>query len=385
MMKRLNYLTAGESHGRGLVGILEGFPAGVEISPEYLFEQMKRRQLGHGRSKRMKIESDRPEIWSGVRLGKTIGSPIGLLIQNLDWKNWSRKMSVEAQAEDLKKITIPRPGHADLSGLHKFDFDDMRNVLERSSARETAMRVALASFCRKLLLDLGIEVGSRVTRIHNICDESKLPSLSPQSMAAKADLSPVRCLDPQRGAEMVKAIDSAQKAGDSVGGIIEVSADGLPYGLGSYTQWDRKLPARIGAAMMSINAFKGFEIGSGFGSAELLGSETHDEIAWENDKYIRHSNNAGGLEGGMTNAQPIRLSLAMKPIPTLIKPLRSVDIVSKKKQDAHKERSDVCAVPAASVISESMLCLVLADALLEKFGGDELGQIKKHMQASAKY
>lgn len=384
-MKRLKYLTAGESHGRGLLGILEGFPAGVEITQEYISAQLARRQLGYGRSKRMEIEQDLAEIWSGVRLGKTLGSPIGLLLRNRDWENWTKKMSVGALPEKVKKITIPRPGHADLGGLNKFGFDDIRNVLERSSARETAMRVGLASFCRKLLEDLGIEVGSRVTRIYNVSDDSKLPSLSPAAMSAKADLSPVRCLNPQNSAEMVKAIDKAEKAGDSVGGIIELTAAGLPYGLGSYTHWDRKLQARIAAAMLSINAFKGIEIGTGFESAELLGSEIHDEIGWKKDKYIRFSNNAGGIEGGMSNAQPILLRLVMKPIPTLIKPLRSVDINTKQKRDAHKERTDVCAVPAASVISESMLCLVLADALLEKFGGDELQQIKKHMQFSAKY
>ncbi len=386
MLQRLKFLTAGESHGRGLLGILEGLPAGLEISEDYIAVQLVRRQKGHGRGGRMKIEQDRAEIWSGVRHGKTLGSPIGLLIHNKDWENWTKKMSVEPVADEIRKITLPRPGHADLAGVQKFGFDDIRNVLERSSARETTMRVGLASICRKLLREVGIEVGSRVVQIHDVRDESTLwENLTPKELNKKADASPVRCLDPDTEAAMIKAIDEAKGAGDSVGGIFEVVAKGLPYGLGSHTHWDRKLHARIAEAMLSINALKSLEIGAGFGGATKLGSKVHDEIGWEGKKYTRFSNNAGGIEGGMSNAQPIILRLSMKPIPTLIKPLRSVDIETHAAREAHKERTDACAVPAASIIAESMLCFVLADALLEKFGGDSLDQLKAHMDASAKY
>ena len=386
MLTRIKYLTAGESHGKGLLGILDNIPAGLEISEDYIAKQLFRRQQGHGRGGRMKIEKDRAEIYTGVRHGATLGSPIGLILPNKDWVNWTKKMSVEPVDEEIKKVTLPRPGHADLAGVQKFDFDDIRNVLERSSARETAMRVALASICRKLLREVGIEVGSRVTQIYNVKDETPMPEgISPEALNELADKSVVRCLDKNAETEMIAAIDKAKAEGDSVGGIFEIIATGLPYGLGSHTQWDKKLHARIAESIMSVNAFKGIEIGMGFEEAERLGSEVHDEIGWDGEKYIRHSNNAGGIEGGMSNAQPIVLRMAMKPIPTLIKPLRSVDIHSKEAKDAHKERTDSCAVPAASIIAESMLCFVLADALLEKFGGDSMDQLRAHMRATAKY
>ena len=384
MLKRLQFLTSGESHGRGLLGILDGLPAGIDISEKYINHQLKRRQMGHGRGGRMKIEKDRAQIFGGVRHGKTLGSPLGILIDNLDWENWTKKMSVDPVNEKIKPVTLPRPGHADLAGVHKYEFDDIRNVLERSSARETTMRVALGSVCRKVLEDIGIFIGSRVVRIHDVKDEQKY-NLSPTAMNSNADDSPVRCLDKNAEKEMVAVIDKAKKAGDSVGGIFEVIATGVPYGLGSYSQWNNKLQARISTMMMSINAFKGIEIGTGFKSATKFGSEVHDEIGYKNGKFTRYTNNAGGIEGGMSNAQPIVLWMSMKPISTLIKPLRSVDIATHEKKNAHKERTDSCAVPAASVVSESMLCITLLDALLEKFGGDSVNQLKSHMKSSAKY
>ena len=384
MLKRLQFLTSGESHGKGLLGILDGLPAGLEINEEYIDRQLKRRQMGHGRGCRMKIEKDHAQIWGGVRHGLTLGSPIGILIDNLDWKNWTKKMSVEPVNEKIKPVTLPRPGHADLAGIHKYDFDDIRNVLERSSARETTMRVALGSVCRKLLEEIGIHVGSRVVQIHNAKDKSKY-ELTPDDINDRADKSPVRCLDTEAEKEMIEVIDKAKKAGDSVGGVFEVIATGVPYGLGSYTQWNNKLQARISSMMMSINAFKGIEIGSGFKSASQFGSKVHDEIGYHDGKFTRYTNNAGGVEGGMSNAQPIILWMSMKPISTLIKPLRSVDIVTHEEKNAHKERTDSCAVPAASVVSESMLCITLVDALLEKFGGDSVNQLKSHMKSSAKY
>ena len=384
MLVRLKFLTAGESHGQGLLGILDGMLAGLEISEDYIGVQLARRQMGYGRGGRMKIEKDRAEIWCGVRHGKTLGAPVGLIIRNKDWENWTRKMSVNPIDSEIRKETLPRPGHADLAGDQKYGFDDIRNVLERSSARETTMRVGLGSVCRKLLEEVGIEVGSRVVQIHDVKDES-LSDISPNQLSKTADASSVRCLDKEVESAMIKTIDDAKASGDSVGGIFEVIANGLPYGLGAHTQWDRKLHTRISAMLMSVNAFKGIEIGEGFGGAEKFGSEVHDEIGHDGEKFIRYSNNAGGIEGGMSNAQPIVIRMAMKPIPTLIKPLHSVDIHSKEKKDAHKERTDSCAVPAASIIAESMLCFVLADALLEKFGGDSVVQLKAHMDATAKY
>ena len=384
MLARLKFLTAGESHGQGLLGILDGMLAGLEISEDYIGVQLARRQMGYGRGGRMKIEKDHAEIWCGVRHGKTLGAPVGLIIRNKDWENWTTKMSVEPVDAQIRKVTLPRPGHADLAGIQKYEFDDIRNVLERSSARETTMRVGLGSVCRKLLEEVGIEVGSRVVQIHDVKDES-VSDISPNQLSKRADASPVRCLDKEVESAMVKTINNAKTSGDSVGGIFEVIANGIPYGLGAHTQWDRKLHTRISAMLMSVNAFKGIEIGEGFGGAERFGSEVHDEIGHDGEKFIRYTNNAGGIEGGMSNAQPIVIRMAMKPIPTLIKPLRSVDIRTKEKKDAHKERTDSCAVPAASIIAESMLCFVLADALLEKFGGDSVNQFKAHMDASAKY
>ena len=384
MLKRLQFLTAGESHGKGLLGILDGIPAGLEISEDYIDEQLKRRQMGHGRGGRMKIEKDHGEIWSGVRHGKTLASPIGILVQNLDWKNWTEKMSITPVDKEIKEVTLPRPGHADLAGVQKYGFTDIRNVLERSSARETTMRVALGSVCRKLLEEVGIHIASRVVQIHNVIDTEKV-DCEIKELNSKVDKSAVRCINKAIETQMINVIDAAKQSGDSVGGIFEVIASGVPYGLGSFTQWTEKLQARISAMMMSINAFKGIEIGSGFRSAAKFGSEVHDEIGHDGKKFTRYSNNAGGIEGGMSNAQPIVLWMSMKPISTLIKPLRSIDVITFEKKKAHKERTDACAVPAASIIAESMLCITLADALLEKFGGDSIKQLKAHMKATAKY
>ena len=386
MLSKLKFLTAGESHGKGLLGVLDGIPAGLDISEDYIDTQLSRRQMGHGRGGRMKIEKDHGEIWSGVRHGKTLGSPVGILVENKDWKNWTKKMSIEPVKESTKRVTLPRPGHADLAGIQKYGANDIRNILERSSARETTMRVALGSVCRKFIEEFGIEVGSRVVQIHDAIDNESMPEdITPNQLNQKADQSSVRCLNKKIETSMIKAIDNAKSNGDSVGGIFEVMATGLPYGLGSPMQWDSKLQAKISGMMMSVNAFAGIEIGSGFNKAEKLGSEVHDEIGWNNEKYIRYSNNAGGIEGGMSNAQPILIRMAMKPIATLIKPLRSIDIDSKEKKLAHKERTDSCAVPAASIIAESMLCFVLADSIIEKFGGDSIEQLKAHIKATAKY
>ena len=386
MLTKIKFLTAGESHGKGLLGILDGIPAGLKIEKEYIDIQLGRRQMGYGRGGRMKIEKDQVEIWSGIRLGETIASPIGLIVRNKDWENWKDKMSIGVPAKKPKKVTLPRPGHADLAGVEKFGFDDIRNVLERSSARETTMRVALASVCRKLLNEIGVNVASRVIQIHNITDTSDIPkSMSANEINDLADNSPLRCLDKNKEREMIDIIDQAKQNGDSVGGIFEVFATGLPYGLGSYSQWDRKLQSKITSMLMSVNAFKSIEIGQGLSSGEKFGSEVHDEIGWDGKNYKRFSNNAGGIEGGMSNAMPIIAKIAMKPIPTLIKSLRSVDIHTKEKKDAHKERTDSCAVPAASIIAESMMCIVLADVILEKFGGDSLKQLRAHLKASAKY
>ncbi len=381
MMNKIRFLTAGESHGKGLVGIIEGLPAGLEISEEIIAADLSRRQMGFGRGNRMKIEQDHAEIISGVRFGKTLGSPIGLFIQNKDWENWKERMSVDEPTNPQKKVTIPRPGHADLAGVQKFGFTDIRNVLERSSARETAMRVAIGAICRKLLKDVGIEIGSRVVQIHTIKDETPVQkTITSKEINRLADQSPVRCVNAEAERQMIETIQNAMNDGDSVGGIFEVIATGVPVGLGSYTHWDRKLHARLSEAIMSINAIKGVEFGGGFTLASKRGSEVHDEIGFENGHYIRYSNNSGGIEGGMSNGEPIVLRAVMKPIPTLTKPLKSVDIITKEPKPAHKERTDSCAVPAASIVGEAMVCIVLADTLLDMTGGDTIGQVLKHLQ-----
>ncbi len=382
MMQKIKLLTSGESHGKGLLGILEGIPAGLEISENLIALDLARRQMGFGRGNRMKIEQDWAEIISGVRFGETLGSPIGLFIRNLDWENWQEKMAIEKPDKLPKEITVPRPGHADLAGVMKYGFSDIRNVLERSSARETAMRVALGAICRKFLKEIGIEVGSRVVQIHKAIDTKPLPEdmLIPE-MNRKADASSVRCLNQKVEKEMVDIIRKAMETGDSVGGIFEVVASGVPFGLGTHVHWERKLQARIAEAVMSINAIKGVEIGLGFAYARKFGSEVHDEIGFENHKYVHYSNNAGGIEGGMSNGEIIVIRAIMKPIPTLTKPLKSVDIHTKERKDAHKERTDSCAVPAASIVGEAMVCFVLTDALLEAYGGDTVEQVKNRAKS----
>ena len=383
MLKKIQYLTAGESHGKGLLGIINGIPANLEIDESYIRNQLARRQRGHGRGKRMKIETDYAEIYSGVRLGQTIGAPIGLIINNADYKNWVKKMPINATDDTIKKITLPRPGHADLAGIEKFGFSDIRNVIERSSARETAMRVAIGSICRKLLEDINIYVGSRVIQIHDVIDKTEVDfSKGAQTISNMADQSEVRCISNDISSKMKNRIDEAKTSGDSVGGKFEVFATGVPIGLGSYSQWFDRLQSKISESIMSINAIKGIEFSSAFENVYEFGSKIHDEIGWDGKKYIRHSNNAGGIEGGISNSEPILFQAAMKPIPTLIKPLKSVDIITKEEKLAHKERTDSCAVPAASVIAESMLCIVLADSILEKFGGDSLEELKRHMSSS---
>jgi len=392
-MSHLRYFTAGESHGQALVGILEGMPAGLEIDEEYIAAQLHRRQQGYGRGGRMKIEKDRAQILSGVRFGKTLGSPIALMIENLDWKNWQDKMAVAAseQQSEFLKVEVPRPGHADLAGALKYGFDDIRNVIERASARETAMRVALGSIARKFLQEFGVIIASHVLQLHDVKSRFSLIdfgkpnqpfNFSPNELNAAADASPARCLDAEAEKQMIARIDDAKEKRDTVGGIFEVAAFNLPVGLGSYAHWDRRLDARIAAAMMSIPAMKGVEIGDGFAGATQWGSEVHDRIYHNAERgYYRQSNNAGGLEGGVTNGQPLIVRVSMKPLSTLMQPLDSVNIRTKEPTPAHIERSDVCALPAAGVIGEAMLALVLADEFLEKYGGDAITEIRKHLVA----
>lgn len=385
----IRILTAGESHGQALIGIVEGIPAGLEISADYINFHLKRRQQGYGRGGRMRIEEDRVEILSGVRFGKTIGSPIALMIRNKDWENWKEKMSVEEIDKQIEKITIPRPGHADFVGYFKYGFDDIRNVIERASARETAIRVACSSIARKLLEELGIFIGSHVIQIGyaGFEDREKLDKKIQKlihkpkgalELTLEADKSEVRCIDKQVERKMIEVIKEAKKKGDTVGGIFEVIVTGLPVGLGSYVHWDRKLDGLLAQAIMSIQAIKGVEIGSAFENAKKFGSEVHDEIFVKNGKIFRRTNRAGGLEGGVTNGQPIVLRIAMKPISTVIKGLSSVDLKTFKNVKSRYERSDFCAVPSASVIAESVIAPVIANALLEKFGGDSLKELKKN-------
>ena len=379
----IRYLTAGESHGKALVGIVEGMPAGVEISSAYINHQLWRRQQGYGRGGRMKIETDTVEILSGVRFGKTIGSPIALVIQNRDWRNWTEKMAVEGNGAGIEKITVPRPGHADYAGAKKYGFDDIRNVIDRSSARETAMRVACCTIARKMLEECGIFIGSHVLSIGSVAikdrkkiDKFILRCAENASMVSKeADGSDVRILDRSIEAKAITAIKKSKKSGDTLGGVFEIIVSGAPVGLGSYVQYDRKLDGLLAQALMSIQAIKGVEIGEGFANASKFGSAVHDEFMLKNRTIIRKTNRAGGMEGSMTNGEMIVLHAAMKPIATLVKPLQAVDLKTKKIVQSRYERSDVCAVPAASVIGEAVLAPVLANALLEKFGGDSLKEL----------
>ena len=383
MLNKINFLTAGESHGKGLLGIIEGIPSGLNISEDYINFHLSRRQKGFGRGGRMKIENDAAEIYSGIRLGKTIGAPIGLLIKNLDSVNWEDVMPIGSINPLPKKITLPRPGHADLAGVMKHDFDDIRNVIERSSARETTMRVALGTICRKLLEECNIHIASYVTAIHNIIDTEPANKYNIKTINQKADKSPVRVLNTKIEKDIMLTIQKAQKNGDTLGGQFRVLVSGVPYGLGSYSSWNKKLNAKLSEAICSINAIKGVYFGCENASNQK-GSELHDEIGFKKGKFVRSNNNAGGIEGGMSNAQTIIVNGMMKPLSTLSKPLKSIDIKSKKGELAHKERTDSCAVPAAAIVAESMVALVIADTLLDKFGGDSLSSLNHHLQ-SAKY
>ena len=370
-MGRLRYLTAGESHGKALVAILEGLPAGLPVSVAAIEADLARRRHGYGRGPRMKFEKDALEIVAGVRAGKTLGSPLAITIANSEWSKWSHVMPVEGEPGG-RPLTRPRPGHADLAGMLKYDFEDARDVLERASARETAARVAIAAVARGLLKHLGIEVLSHVVRIGTsaVADDLVLPG--PEDLAA-IDSSPVRCADPDTSAAMVAEIEAAGAAGDSLGGVVEVLAFGLPPGLGSHVHWDRKLDGRLAGALMAVPAIKGVEIGDGFASAARRGSEAHDEI--EPD-LGRSTLRAGGTEGGMTIGGTLKVRAAMKPLSTLKQRLRTVDLATGEPAEAFQERTDVCAVPAAGVVCEAVVILVLADAVLEMFGGDTMNDLE---------
>ena len=374
----LRFTTAGESHGRGLVAILEGIPAGLPLSAEHVDAELKRRQGGYGRGARMKIEADRIEWLAGVRAGETLGSPIAMLVWNRDWEHWQDVMAPEADApgaERRRQVTRPRPGHADLAGVLKYDRTDARDILERASARETVARVACGAVCKVLLGQFGIEIGSHVAELGGVV--ARPPSPVPRPLNEVADQSPVRCLDPEAEREMIKRIDAAKAAGDTLGGIVEVVGLGLPVGLGAHVSWDAKLDGRLAQAMMSIPAVKGVELGLGFEAARRKGSEVHDEIL---PGLARATNRAGGTEGGMTTGEPLAVRVAMKPISTLMSPLKTVDLKTGGPAQAQSERSDVTAVPAMGVIAEAMMALVLAQALLEKFGGDALSELKRNVE-----
>ena len=394
-LRVLSFHTAGESHGRGLTALFEGLPAGLslemvrDVDPE-----LKRRQGGYGRGRRMQIESDRAELLSGVRLGETLGSPLSMIIWNRDWENWTTAMSheppdPEGNPKALRPMYLPRPGHADLVGILKYGRRDTRDILERASARETAARVACGAVAKRLLDEFGIRIGSVVRSIGGI--HADLPEELPEDLNAAVDESPVRTLDEDAGREMMAAIDAAKEAGDTLGGTFDVIAQGVPVGLGSHISWDRKLDARLAGAMMSIQAIKGVEIGLGFEGAHRPGSEVHDAIHRDDESgrtggFERASNGAGGLEGGVTTGAPLVVTGAMKPISTLLrKRLPSVDLRDGSTAEAATERSDVCAVPAAAVVGEAMVALVVADAFLEKFGGDSIAEIRRNFDGYLAY
>lgn len=379
----MRYLTAGESHGPELTTIIEGVPAGLTLSVEAINQELARRQGGYGRGGRMKIEKDQVRITSGVRHGKTLGSPITMIVENRDWKNWQKVMSVEPveeKAEKLRRVAKPRPGHADLVGGMKYHHSDLRNVLERSSARETTMRVAVGALAKQILAAVDIEIASHVAILGGI--EATVPEkMSVSEIQSKTATSEVNMVDETVEEAVKELIDQTKKAGDTIGGVVEVRTDNVPAGLGSYVQWDRKLDGKIAQIMLSINAFKGVEFGIGFEAAHQPGSKVMDEIVWDNG-YSRTSNHLGGFEGGMTNGEQIIVRGVMKPIPTLYKPLMSVDIDTKEPYKASVERSDSTAVPAASVVAEHVVATVLAEEILEKFSSDTIDELQ---QAVAEY
>lgn len=374
----LRYLTAGESHGQALVTILEGIPAGLKVRAEEINEQLARRQKGYGRGGRMKIEQDQVDILSGIRAGKTLGGPIAMKIKNKDWSNWEKIMDVaQDDLGQAKVVHHPRPGHADLPGGIKYQHHDLRNILERASARETAARVAACAIARKFLESFGVELVGHLVNLGGIGVAEDRPTVA--EIAKRTEASELRCLDQDAEHKMIARIDQAKKVGDSLGGVIEVIVTGLPVGLGSHVQWDRKLDGRLAQALMSIQAIKGVEVGLGFESANRLGSEVHDEIFYTKKQgFYRSHNHAGGLEGGMTNGEPLVLRAAMKPLSTLYRPLRSVNIMTKEAYEATVERTDITAVPAAAVIAENVVAYTLADAFLEKFGGDSMDEILRN-------
>lgn len=387
----IKFVTAGESHGKGLVTVVTGFPSNLEVSESYINEELKRRQSGYGRGLRMKIETDTAEIFSGVRFGKTLASPISMLIRNRDWENWTEKMSVEPINKEVEKITIPRPGHADLVGSQKYSFDDIRNSIDRSSARETAARVAATAIAKKFLEDLGIYVGSYVESIGGIYPKENFVNklfaceLSDKFSAKKinetVDRSSVRVFDEVHEKKIINKIKVAKKRGDTLGGTFFVIVSGVPVGLGSFVQYDTRIEAALSHAIMSIQAVKGVEVGIGFEGAELFGSQVHDEIILKKDKFSRTTNRAGGIEGGITTGLPIIIRGAMKPISTLMTPLKSVELATMKKVEARRERSDFVAVPACAVIAEGMVAWVIADFVLQKFGGDSMEETKSNFNS----
>lgn len=382
-MSKIRFLTSGESHGQGLSIIIEGIPAGITLDEDYIREDLARRQKGYGRGGRMKIEKDRALIKSGVRHGVTLGSPVGMWIQNRDWENWQEVMAVEASNGQVKKITRLRPGHADMPGILKYQQDDVRNILERASARETAARVAAGAVCRRLLSELGAEIHSNTLSIggHSVRDPM------PEDWRVVEE-SVVRCHEPDVETKMIAAIDAAKESGDTVGGVFQVVASGVPVGLGSHVHWDRKLDANLARAMMSINAVKGVEVGPGFEQAQMLGSQVHDVIepfdGSRGRTWKRVSNRAGGIEGGMSNGEDIVVRVAIKPISTLARPLPSVDLATGEKIQAHYERSDVCQAPPGGIVGEAMMAIVLADAVMEKFGGDHIDETVRNCESYLK-
>ncbi|MDE4086498.1 chorismate synthase [Planococcus maritimus] len=386
----MRYLTAGESHGPQLTAIIEGLPAQLPLTAEMINKELKRRQGGHGRGRRMQIETDTVEIVSGVRHGKTLGSPVALVVKNDDWKHWTNVMGIEPieETDEVKRqLTRPRPGHADLNGGMKYGHRDLRNVLERSSARETTVRVAVGAVAKQLLAELGVKIVSHVTEIGGIkVDPASYIGKSADEIRDIVEQDAVYCADSSKTKEMTDLIDATKKNGDSIGGTVEVIVEGMPAGIGSYVHYDRKLDAKIAASVMSINAFKGVEFGLGFEMARRPGSEVHDEIVWSEEAgYTRSTNNLGGFEGGMTTGMPIIVRGVMKPIPTLYKPLKSVDIETKEPFQASIERSDSCAVPAASIVAEHVVAFEAANALLEQFDADQLPRLKENIESFKAY
>jgi chorismate synthase len=374
------FVTAGESHGPGLTAIVEGVPAGLELRREAIDRDLARRQLGHGRGGRMKIERDRADVVAGVRHGRTLGSPVALRVENRDYRNWEERMNPWPVDGEVEEVHLPRPGHADLAGVLKYGHTDVRNVLERASARETAARVAAGALAKAYLGAMGVEVLSHVTRIGAVAAPER-DELSPEDFEG-VDESPVRCLDAAASEAMVAEIDAARKANESLGGVFEVRAFGLVPGVGSHVSWEERLDGRLAAAIMSIQAMKGVAIGDGFDLAGRVGSQAHDEIFWsEEHGFFRETNRAGGLEGGMTTGDPLVVRAAMKPLPTLTKPLRSVDLATKAPAQALRERTDSCTVPAAGVVGEAMVALVLAAAYREKLGGDHIDDARAALDA----